>query len=529
MMVGRSTFRFDTAIIDERHHVGAALPLAHVKDADLRFSMEHTARNAAMTALALRLCALLIAAGTALFAWRATVSVVVADAWTFAATFLARYYDGTLALTDFFAKRESFDHSQPLQKALFLLNARFFDLDFAFEAMAGILFGTAFAALIAAIVAADVRRQPRAKTTVNLALLGASAIVFSLNELGVFTWSLVTLSWLYPLGVTILLVLAHGCIERKRAALLGAVALAGCIVLDTSAILGAAGIVFLILLRSWTPRFARMRLRAAAAVVAAVSAYLIGYFLVFPGEHAQIPLHERIADLIAHAGDAWEALIVPFGAVVMSPSRIEETYGIGLLWFCLIPSAIILWAAHVWFWREFLRRRDERLPFVAAGLMLFFYATIAGIVWGRVPRFGFEYLMQPRYLVFYEMQLIAILMLAASTAARSQERSSPDVAYITGVALSTVAALSFIYQSRANLESEIAFNRRLADSIIELANDPTKVPADCPIHHLTLCPWPLSRRAAVLDLLRREHLNVFSLEFRARHGLPPLPSPTPAG
>ena len=488
--------------------------------------MDPKAWIAAASALAIRICALGIALGTAVFAWRATTSVVVADAWTFAATFLARYYDGTLELADFFSKRESLDHSQPLQKLLFLINAQFFDLDFAFEAMFGIVFGFVFVALIAAVVAADVRRQPRARTTVDLALLGATAVVFSLNEFGVFNWSLVTLSLFYPLGVALMLVSAFHCIEQKRAVLLGVVVFAACVVLDSSAVFCAAAILFLIALRSRPSRETPVPFRVPAAVIAGVIAYLIGYALVFPAEHAQIPMHDRIADLIAHAGDAWQALVVPFGAAVTSPNRIGETYGVDAMWASLFASAIVVWCGNVWFWREFLRRRGERLPFVTAGLMLFFYATIAGIVWGRVPRFGFEYLMQPRYVVFYELQLIAILMLLASTSARSEERSLPVLAYGAGVAVAAGAALWFLYGSRLNIPSEIAFNRRLADSIVELAREPSRVPIDCPIHHLTICAWPPSRRIEVLDLLQREHLNVFSAKFRSRHALPPLPLQT---
>ncbi|HEV7489501.1 MAG TPA: hypothetical protein VGO25_01755 [Rhodanobacteraceae bacterium] len=494
--------------------------------------MEPKAWIAAASAPVVRVCAFVIAAGTAVFAWRATISVVVADAWTFAATFLARYYDGTLVLADFFAKRETLDHSQPVQKVLLLINAQFFDLDFAFEAMFGIVFGLVFVALIAAIIAADVRRQPRARKTADLALLGTTAIVFSLNELGVFNWSLVTLSLFYPVGVTLMLVLAFHCIEQERASLLGVIVLAACVALDTSAILCSAAVLLLIALRSLSSRRARVPLRVPGAVVAAVIAYLVGYAMVFPAEHAQIPMHERMSDLIAHAGDAWQALVVPFGAAVTSPNRISETYGVGATWAFLFVSAIAAWCGNAWFWREFMRRRDERLPFVAAGLMLFFYATTAGIVWARVPRFGFEYLMQPRYAVFYELQLIAILMLLASTAARREVRSLPALAFSVGVAAAAVAALWFLYSSRLNVPSEVEFNRRLADSIVDLANDPAHVPRDCPIHHLTICAWPPPLRTEVLGLLQREHLNVFSATFRARHALPPLPlqiQPAPVG
>src|SRR3982751_4662193 len=224
--------------------------------------MENKARIAAAGRLAAYACALVIAATTTIFAWRGTLFVATADAWGFVATFLARYYDGTLTLADFFAKRDALDHSQPLQKLLFLVYARFFDLDFAFEAVTGIVFGLAFIA----IVRADTRSEPRAKTVAALTTLGVTAVVLSLNDDGIFSWSLATLSLFYPLGVALLLVFAYRCIERDKPLALAIGMLFAAIALDTSAILAAAAIVALIAFR-WR-RFASKRIpyRLLAAV-----------------------------------------------------------------------------------------------------------------------------------------------------------------------------------------------------------------------------------------------------------------------
>src|SRR5690242_14351730 len=211
--------------------------------------MENKAGIAAAGRLAAYVCALFIAAATTVFAWRGSLFVATADAWGFIATFLARYYDGTLTIADFFAKRDALDHSQPLQKLLFLAYARFFDLDFAFEALTGVGFGLAFVAVVVAIVRADAKGRPRAKPVVALATLGATAVVLSLNDEGVFSWSFATLSLFYPLGVALLLVFAHRCIGRDAPWRLAIGTLVACLLLDTSAILGAAAIVLLMAFR----------------------------------------------------------------------------------------------------------------------------------------------------------------------------------------------------------------------------------------------------------------------------------------
>jgi hypothetical protein len=483
--------------------------------------MENKAGIAAAGRLAAYVCALFIAAATTVFAWRGSLFVATADAWGFIATFLARYYDGTLTFADFFAKRDALDHSQPLQKLLFLAYARFFDLDFAFEALTGVGFGLAFVAVVVAIVRADAKGRPRAKPVVALATLGATAVVLSLNDEGVFSWSFATLSLFYPLGVALLLVFAYRCIGRDAPWRLAIGTLVACLLLDTSAILGAAAIVLLMAFRWRAFAPARTPVRLVAAVGGAAALYVACYAIAFPGVHSSITTGDRFGAFFSHASEAWKAIVVPLGAVVASPHRIKDMYGVDAFWVWLVPSALLIGVGHGWFWREIFRRDDSRLTFVAAGLMLFFYATLAGIFWARVPRFGFDYFMQSRYVVFYMLQLVAMLMVAASNAARSERSADPFVAFAASVVILAGAALA--YGRNLAVPSHISFNRMLDAKAIALAEDPAHAPSDCPMHHLTLCGWAPDIRIATLALMRREQLNVFSPRVRERHDLPPLP------
>lgn len=483
--------------------------------------METRARIAAVGRLAAYACALVVAASTAVFAWRGTLFVATADAWSVIATFLARYYAGTLTLADFFAKRDALDHSQPVQKLLFLANARWFDFDLSYEAAAGIAFGVAFIAVIVAIVRADAKGLPRSNAVVALATLGVTAVTLSLNDDGIFTWSLATLSLFYPLGVALMLVFANHCIARNRPWLLGAGMLVACLLLDTSAILAAGAIAVLIAYRWRRFDTTRTPLQLVAAIAVGVALYVAGYALALPDVHSSVATSGRLVAYLAHASEIWKAFVVPLGAVVASPHRIKVLHGVAAFWTWLVPAAILVAAGHVWFWREILRRDDTRLTFVAAGLMLYFYATLAGILWARVPRYGFDYFMQSRYLVFYSMQLVAMLMVAASNAARSERSGDPFAAFAAGVLVCAAAAL--VYARTPTLQLNIDFNRMLDQKAIELAEDPARVPPDCPANHLTLCKWVPAVRVETLDLMRREQLNIFSPRFRERHALPPLP------
>jgi hypothetical protein len=483
--------------------------------------MENKAWIAAAGRLAAYACAAYIAFATAVFAWRGTLFVATADAWGFIATFLARYYAGTLSLADFFAKRNDLDHSQPLQKLLLLAYARWLDLDFVFEGATGIAFGIAFIGVVVAIVRADTQGEPRARTVTALATLGVTAVVLSLNDEGIYSWSLATLSLFYPLGVAVMLAFAYRSVERNQPLLLAIGTLVACLLLDTSAILCAAAIVVLIALRWRTFASARIALTLIVATGVATALYVAAYALAFPDLHSTITASQRADQLLGHAGEAWKVLVVPLGAALASPHRIKEMYGVEAFWTWLVPASVVMAGGHAWFWREFFRRGDTRLAFVAAGLMLFFYATLAGILWGRVPRYGFDYFMQSRYLVFYALQLVAMLMIAASNAAREPRSADPFVAFAASAAILAVAAL--VYGHGLDVPAHVNFNRSLDERAIALAEDPAHPPADCPVNHLTLCRWPPSVRIATLDLMRREQLNVFSPRFRERHGLAPLP------
>ena len=477
---------------------------------------------AALFYVVVGLLALIIVRGNLRYTWRATISVPMADAWWFVDTFIHRYFDGSLGVLDFFAKRGSLDNAQPLQKILLLLNTVIFDMDFGVEGVFGVIFGILFVGFATWLVRVETRGQPYAGVASGLSLLGLAAIVFSLNDLGVFNWSLATLSLFYPLGVLALLICAEYCLRKRRPLLLATTFLAACLLLDTAAILVAAAVCALIVLRRTQAQGRVWDTKSLAAPLVAVAIYVVGYQLAFPGNRADMATMERIHSLFLHGTDAWKAFVIPFGSVVLAPSRIKSMYGAEGFWWCLAPAAILLWIGHVWFWREFLRHRQERVPFVAAGLMLFFYATIAGIVWGRVPRFDFNYLMQSRYLVFYELQLVAMLMLLATKAARTTHSITAMSAFAVAVATATFLAGYFLHGNKAVLRSEAMFNRHLADTIVDLANNPAHVPADCSANHLTICGWSQSARVEVLDLIRREKLNVFSPTFRTRHGLPPL-------
>lgn len=470
-----------------------------------------------------RLIALALIAGTVVFTWRGTLSVISADAWWFSDNFLRHYFEGQLGPLDFFMKRGALDHSQPVQKLLLLGYAQWFDLDFRIEAMAGLVFAVSFVLYMWTLVRSDVRGAPRATVAAELCLIGLAASVFSLNERGMFDWSLVTVGFLYPPGIALLLVAARHCLLRDRYVLLFLATFVATALMDTVVVLATSAVGVLIVFLAWRTRRWGAGVRALAAVILALASYFLAYAKLFPELTGGDPAPPKLAYLAEHAGEAWKAVVIPAGSVIFSANRVMETYGADKIWYFLIPSAILICLGHLLFWRAFLRLYDRRSAFVAAGLMLYFYAAVAGIVWGRVSSAGFDYLMQPRYLTAYSLQLVAFVMMGALAACYPRKAGEEGAAlrYAGGVAMLAALAFYFLYKAQPLVPYLQVFDRNLALQTERLAQDPSHPPQDCLIYHLIICEWPLERRTAVLELLQRERLNVFSERFRAHLELPP--------
>src|SRR5690606_22792164 len=94
--------------------------------------------------------------------------------------------------------------------------------------------------------------------------------------------------------------------------------------------------------------------------------------------------------------------------------------------------AVMLLVAHAGFWWAALRLRPGAAWFAAVALMLLYYAHVAGLLLGRVFLRGTVVLGQPRYISFYQLGIIALLLMAI--AALSGARAAPAAAPATATA-----------------------------------------------------------------------------------------------
>lgn len=457
---------------------------------------------------------------------RAAVPTVFADGWWFTDTFVRHYVDGQLGLADFFNKRGGFDHAQPVHRLVLFANLAWFDMDFTFEGLVGVLFGIAFFGLLASLVTRELRGKPHTLVTRELVLVGLAVTVFSFNNRDLFTWPLVTLVFVYLLGISLYFLVLQRAMTRRRPWPMFAATLLCCLLLDTSGVLAAAAGGALVAFAALRDRRYAAAAGRLAAIAGGVLLYRAGYGLLMPGA-AGTPVDAagQFAGLLGRIGEAWKLLLIPTGDALISTSRVHAEFGPPWVWPVAVPCALLVMLGHVWFWWRYAAHRERRLPFLAAGLMLFFYATLAGIVWARVPKQGFDYLTQPRYLVFYSLQVVAMLLMWAFLVGQARAADAPagarppsTAALAGGVGVLAGLALFFMYCVRYQEMGHLRwYELQIGRQILALGHQGPDEPSSCTLNRIEICSWPPQRRHSVIEVLRRGGLNVYSEAFVRRH------------
>ncbi len=467
--------------------------------------------------LAVWLAVAALAACVLVFVWEAATPLVSGDNWYYTDTLVKHYQEGKLGLIDIIGKRPN-DNSQPLNRLILLALTRWFDMDLTLQGMLGALIAVACVLLLSCLA---LRAWPApGKTPWLRALLplGFASILLSLNPTGVFTWPLVTtLTLTGSLGAIIYLYVVAELGRRGGWAWAALASMITLITIDTFGILTVIGTVLLFAYRAYAAPKGERRapLLTCLSVLLSLIVYQIAYKHIVhlqstPLSGANIATAANYA--IAHWDEAWKTFVIPFAISVYEPLG-----NLGITWPVLVPLAVLIWAGHIWFWREFFRNPDSRLAFLGAGLMLYFYGTVAGMLLDRVPQNNFDYLFQPRYIAFYELQLVAMLLMVVVVLPK---KAVPQLmASMVTLLLCGMLVFDAYFIARAWVATPWMrkYNEAMVVQINQLALDPAHPPEGC-MQSIVPCNWTLQRRLEVLQVLKDGKSNVFSPEFLQRHG-----------
>jgi hypothetical protein len=158
--------------------------------------------------------------------------------------------------------------------------------------------------------------------------------------------------------------------------------------------------------------------------------------------------------------------------------------------------------------------------------MFLFYGLCAGVLIGRVPQYGAQAFLQPRYVVFYQLHVVALLLMLACWFGERGWEASSRVAKPTVAASIAVCVGLVLLQVPLDREGwrrapyAWAYVEKLALQMHELGAEPEVPPQGC-LPQITVCRAPVLVRERAVTFLRDHKLNAYSPEFRARHDLPP--------
>ncbi|HEV2622845.1 MAG TPA: hypothetical protein VGU65_12245 [Frateuria sp.] len=469
------------------------------------------------------------------FVLRASSPVIRDDAWYFLDVFLRKAINGSLGVGDFFVKRAGADHAQPLFKMLLLFEWRYFDLDFAVGAVVGVLAAAACGLVFYRIIVVE-RCNDRGDAYRCLAWAAICAVLLSLNaDAGTWTWPLVALENVTSLIILLFVVVVWHAHQKQRYVALALVTLVLDISSDDSALIAIIAAVAALLLMWLRDPEQRRRSTWKLLVVMIVCTVLvrIGYaYAPIVGGTPPVPLSSHLGLLLERFWDKgwWMWAVLPLTLPVFYRSPLESFHA--ETWLAMqIAMGLVLLLAHLWFWRMAFRGRYNRPAFVAVCLMLLSYGWVAGIILGRVPVSGNDYLNQPRYVLLYGGHLIALLLMWAGSLGATPQSSTgwhaigtwtPAVGCLV-LLVAQIPTSIYAWHMRPYLW---AYYVQMAHQIDDLAKDPAHAAACVP--ELPVCNWSMGKRRELTRLLSQNRLNVFSSKVQQRHVYLPRLLPVPA-
>ena len=479
-----------------------------------------------------------------MFALKAVNPLITSDSWHFIDTVVRKAAEGNFSVGDLFLKRYGFDHSQPLRKLILLFHYRFFALDFGVETAVALVMAFVNLCLFWAVAMA-VRLQDGRGASLRLALFAALAATYlSLNSSVVFSWPLLTLNYTTHTFLLLYVLAFWWCLRAPTGARLAALfgmALVVNVVADDTGIVTTLALVLaasLVALRQKMPK------RGAVCAAASVAGY-VSYKLLYaavaassgpgPAVQSEFDAVRLVAGLADHVDGVFQWVSIPLVSSVAHRVQLQQILGEDTA-AVEVGIAILMFAAHAWFWWRAFRGRINVASFMAVALMLLFYGLVAGMVVVRVGTYGSAYLWQLRYALIYEWNMVALLLMAlgqlglsgtpgvestpVDDAGRSRLATAGRAVAATAAGALLLLQLPLSAYSWKGVRYQNAYMQTMAFQMGALADNPEVLPGRC-VPLLVVCKFKPERRAEIFRFLSTRQLNVFSPAFQARYHLYP--------
>jgi hypothetical protein len=451
-----------------------------------------------------------------MYARYATIPLLQGDSWIYLQGWLGRMLSGRGEWIDLFVQPNRDMTNFFFHKLLTWINVKFFDLDFSLEGTVGALGAIALAAMV---VARTVGIRPMDWRLRDVAFTSAATLfTLTLASTNIYSWGLVTL-WFVWLAMAVAAFLLLDRCSTTPPTLVASGLVVG-LALDEPAIavILPASIVAIM---CGERGFNRARMLSLACFAAGILASALVYAIA--NDLAGLPAAEsrRAGFRVIGSLEFWWAfLTVPFSEAVFPSENRARVFGAS----ADVTSAAMAVFALLFqglFWAFVLRRlQRQALPpalRLAVFLVLVSYAMVIGIGHQRLAQFGIDYLSQPRYVVFYLLQILGLLIAAHQAWPEDARRWARSIA-VTGIGAllglqavhATVAWRHTVHLRAYVVDAALIFG--------DMDRDPSIVPSRCP-DIFDPCRWDTASRRQAMESLRVAGVNLHSPAFRSRHEL----------
>lgn len=456
--------------------------------------------------------------------------LVHSDSWYFLDAFVEPWAEGALGWQEFFIKRDSSDHAQPLHRASLWLNLEWADLDFRFEAVIGLV-GMSLCMLLLCLLAwLHLRRHAHPDASaraVSAPLLLLPVMALSLNSHEIYYWSLVAFFHVSLLPALVLMAFVcwqfvDGAGLRWKLPLAFLLSVLVQVALDGAGTLVVAALLPTLAWAGWRHRQWRLAAALALSVIAGLWVYRLLYSgLMPPVASSQAGgVLDALGWLWSHADEAWRWLSLPAAASLVQPAHLP--FWLPEAWLAPVQNGlgVLVVIAHaVFWWSQSRARQPAPLSLFASSLMLLSYGMLAGILLSRVPVHGSDYVLQSRYVAFYQLANLALLLQLLVAVARL---SAPRPAVMSALAMLLLSGLGLqVLLSARAWEQGVhirQYSRNMASNLVCVGEHPGQMAPVCQPGNV-ICQGAPEYRDRLFALLRTHRLNLYAPGFLDRHGL----------
>ncbi len=452
------------------------------------------------------------------------IPLIQSDAWRYLDGFLGKFIEQGFSPYDLFVQANQADTNLPLQKMLLFFHTRFYGMDFRLEGLVGTLCGIALVGVLARASAGPLNRWGGREYWLLAALALA---VLSLNSTNVYSWPLATL-WFLPILLAAAYMWFVFARPQARVGILGATFLLG-LALDEVMFPVFASVYAALLLAHRSRQPGQLRTFTVYGLAGLALSRVLYWVLGMLGpEGVGAGSSSRSIEAFLNPS-IWKAAAIPLTDGLVHQANQATLFGSGASTFAWI-AGLGMFAAHGWFWWRAVFARNTggpaftRVTLMAMGVMLLCYGLVLGIVVQRVPQFGFEYLHQPRYAMFYVLHLAALGLLVYRDL-RYMAHGARVREVLAGVAIAVILLFSALQLRLSTLAWEHA--KYLSTYVVEVSYSMGKLAADPESTQcadiMTICEFSPEHRRRLMGLLIRYRLNLFSPDFQSFHRLRPFP------